>query len=92
MKAGILEKIEQLVVGVVPDPQLESGSVIIRVKTCSICGADLRIYHHGHPRIELPHILGHEIAGEIECAAGVCQGHIQRPDAAVVEERCEVEI
>jgi len=66
MKAAVLQKVEQLVVKEVPDPELEDGSVIIKVKICSICSTDLRIYHYGHPRIKLPHILGHEIAGEIE--------------------------
>ena len=66
MKAAVLQKVEQLVVKEVPDPELEDGSVIIKVKICSICSTDLRIYHYGHTRIKLPHILGHEIAGEIE--------------------------
>ena len=66
MKAAVLEKVEQLAVREVLDPQLEPGSLIIKVKVCSICGTDLRIYHYGHARIKLPHILGHEIAGEIE--------------------------
>lgn len=69
MKAGFLEKIEHLVVKEVPDPQLEKGSVIIKVKVCSICGTDLRIYHNGHPRVQLPQILGHEIAGEVAAVA-----------------------
>ena len=69
MKAGILESIEHLVVKEVPDPELERGSVVLRVKVCSICGTDLRIYHHGHPRVELPQILGHEIAGEVAAVA-----------------------
>jgi len=66
MKAAILEKIEHLAVKEVPDPQLEKGSVLIKVKVCSICGTDLRIYHYGDPRVQLPQILGHEIAGEVE--------------------------
>lgn len=70
MKAGILERIEHLVVNEMSDPKLERGSVILKVKVCSICGTDVRIYHHGHPRIELPQILGHEIAGEVEAVAG----------------------
>jgi L-iditol 2-dehydrogenase len=65
MKAGILEHIEHLEVKEVPDPQLEKGSVLLRIRVCSICGTDLRIYHHGHSRIRLPQILGHEIAGEV---------------------------
>jgi L-iditol 2-dehydrogenase len=66
MKAGILEKIEYLAVKEVPDPRVEEGSVLIKVKVCSICGTDLRIYHYGDPRVKLPQILGHEIAGEVE--------------------------
>jgi L-iditol 2-dehydrogenase len=66
VRAGVLERVEHLVVKEVPDPQLEEGSVILKVKVCSICGTDLRIYHYGHFRIELPQILGHEISGEIK--------------------------
>lgn len=66
MKAGILEKIEHLAVKEVPDPRLEEGSVLIKVKVCSICATDLRIYHYGDPRVQLPQILGHEIAGEVD--------------------------
>jgi L-iditol 2-dehydrogenase len=65
MRAGVLKVIEHLEVQEVPDPQLEPGSVVLKVKICSVCGTDLRIYHHGHARIKLPHILGHEIAGQI---------------------------
>jgi L-iditol 2-dehydrogenase len=66
MKAGVLEEVERLVVKDVPDPQPDEGSVILRVKLCSICGSDLRTYHYGHSRVTLPQILGHEIAGQIE--------------------------
>jgi len=66
MRAGILERIEHLALREIPCPELQSGSVLIRVKACSICGADLRTYRYGHPRIKLPQILGHEIAGEVE--------------------------
>jgi L-iditol 2-dehydrogenase len=65
MKAGVLESVEHLVVKDVPDPEANMGEVIVRVKVCSVCGTDVRIYHYGHPSISLPHILGHEIAGEI---------------------------
>jgi L-iditol 2-dehydrogenase len=70
VKAGVLEKIERLVVKSVPDPQPDEGSVTLRVKLCSICGSDLRIYHYGHPRVALPQILGHEISGQIEAVGG----------------------
>jgi len=69
MKAGVLESVEHLVVKDVPDPKLDKGTVIIRVKVCSVCGTDVRTYRHGHPNVRLPHILGHEIAGEIVSVA-----------------------
>ncbi|MFC1919641.1 alcohol dehydrogenase catalytic domain-containing protein [Chloroflexota bacterium] len=65
MKAVILERIEHLMVKEVPDPQLQEGSVILRIRACSVCSTDLRIYHHGDHRVKLPHILGHEISGEV---------------------------
>ena len=66
MKVAILEEIEHLVVREAPDLQLEEGAVVIEVKVCSICGTDLRIYRHGDARVKLPHVLGHEIAGEVK--------------------------
>jgi len=75
MKAGILESIEQLAVKEVPDPELKKGALVLKVKTCSICGTDLRIYHYGHSRIELPHILGHEVSGEVEAITKEVTGY-----------------
>lgn len=48
-----------------PEPQAEPGEVKIRVRNCSTCGTDLKIYRHGHHRIDPPRVMGHEIAGEI---------------------------
>ena len=69
MKAGILESVEHLVVRKVPDFELQRGSVILKVKVCSICSTDLRIYRYGDTRVELPQVLGHEIAGVVEAVA-----------------------
>lgn len=49
----------------VPEPSPGAGEVKIRVRACSICGTDLKIYRHGHRDVEPPRVLGHEIAGEI---------------------------
>jgi L-iditol 2-dehydrogenase len=35
------------------------------VRSCSTCGTDAKIFHHGHHHISLPRVLGHEVAGEI---------------------------
>jgi L-iditol 2-dehydrogenase len=41
------------------------GDLVIRVRTCSTCGTDAKIYRFGHHHISLPRVLGHEVAGEI---------------------------
>jgi L-iditol 2-dehydrogenase len=54
------------------DPEAGSGELVVRVRSCSTCGTDAKIFHHGHHHISLPRVLGHEIAGEVvEVGAGV---------------------
>ena len=46
-------------------PEVIPGSILMQVKSCAICGSDLRIVKNGNPRIVAPRILGHEASGEI---------------------------
>ncbi|HQE25753.1 MAG TPA: alcohol dehydrogenase catalytic domain-containing protein, partial [Candidatus Atribacteria bacterium] len=72
MKAAVLEDIDHLVIREVEDYEVGEGEVLIRVKACAICGSDIRIMHHGNPRVKFPHIIGHEIAGVVvEVGEGV---------------------
>jgi L-iditol 2-dehydrogenase len=48
-----------------PAPEARPGEIVIRVRSCSTCGTDAKIFHHGHHNISLPRVLGHEVAGEI---------------------------
>jgi L-iditol 2-dehydrogenase len=48
-----------------PAPEARPGEIVIRVRSCSTCGTDAKIFHHGHHHISLPRVLGHEVAGEI---------------------------
>lgn len=41
------------------------NEIKIRVESCATCGTDAKIFHHGHPRLEPPQIIGHEITGQI---------------------------
>ncbi|HEU5425907.1 MAG TPA: zinc-dependent dehydrogenase [Actinocrinis sp.] len=55
-----------------PEPAAGPGEVKIRVRNCSTCGTDLKIYRYGHHRIDPPRVMGHEIAGEVvQVGAGV---------------------
>jgi len=48
-----------------PEPAPGPGDVRIRVRNCSACGTDVKIFRFGHHRISPPRVMGHEIAGEI---------------------------
>lgn len=65
MQAAIYEGIEQISVQQTADPELPPGGALLSVKSCAICGTDLRTYHHGSKFFEPPWIIGHEVAGEV---------------------------
>jgi len=72
MKAAVLEDLENMVIKEVKTPQAKQGEVLVRVRSCAVCGSDIRIYHRGNPRVKPPQIIGHEIAGEVvEVGSGV---------------------
>ena len=54
----------------VPRPAPAAGEVVVRVRSCGICGSDLHFYHGGFP--PPPFCPGHEISGEVaDVGAGV---------------------
>jgi L-iditol 2-dehydrogenase len=48
-----------------PEPTAGPGGLVIRVRNCSICGTDAKIWRSGHPNLSPPRVLGHEVAGEV---------------------------
>jgi NADPH:quinone reductase-like Zn-dependent oxidoreductase len=48
----------------VPDPQLRNDQVLVRVRACSLNHLDVWV-RKGLPGVNLPHILGSDVAGEI---------------------------
>ncbi len=65
MKAAVLEALEKLVVKEVDDPQINDDSALLKVESVAVCGSDIRIFHHGNPRLKPPAIIGHETAGTV---------------------------
>jgi L-iditol 2-dehydrogenase len=52
-------------VGDVPEPTAGPRELSLRMHATATCGTDAKIYKHGHPRLEPPQIIGHELAGEV---------------------------
>jgi L-iditol 2-dehydrogenase len=48
-----------------PEPTAGPGELKLRVRACSTCGTDVKIFRFGHHRIVPPRVIGHEIAGEV---------------------------
>lgn len=49
----------------VAEPVCGADEVKLRVRNCSTCGTDVKIFHNGHQNLTPPRTIGHEIAGEI---------------------------
>lgn len=65
MKAAVLEDIEKLQIREIPNPIPQEGEIVIKVKSCAICGTDIKVFHHGHKHIRFPRVTGHEVSGVI---------------------------
>jgi threonine dehydrogenase-like Zn-dependent dehydrogenase len=45
-----------------PEPTAGPGELVVRVRNCSVCGTDAKIWRSGHPNLRPPRVLGHEVA------------------------------
>jgi L-iditol 2-dehydrogenase len=77
----------------VPEPTPGPGEVKLRIRNCSTCGTDVKIFKNGHPNMSPPQVMGHEIAGEVvemgPNVAGWQPGDRVQVIAAIPCGRCE---
>ncbi|HOL67536.1 MAG TPA: zinc-dependent dehydrogenase [bacterium] len=66
MKAAVFHGVEDIRIQEWPQPHCGPKEVLVKVSYCAICGTDLRIFYHGHKKVNPPAIIGHEITGVIE--------------------------
>ncbi len=50
------------------------GEVLLRMRATAACGTDAKIMRHGHPRLEPPMVIGHELAGEVVAVGSGVEG------------------
>lgn len=66
MKAMVLHEFNQpLRFEEVEVPKIGAGELLIHVKACGVCASNVKYAKGPSPYITLPHILGHEPAGEV---------------------------
>jgi L-iditol 2-dehydrogenase len=65
MKALVLEEYHKLVYKDVPEPEIQSNEVLVKVHACGICGSDVHGMDGSSGRRIPPIIMGHEAAGII---------------------------
>jgi threonine dehydrogenase-like Zn-dependent dehydrogenase len=82
MRAAFCRSTGKLTVEDTPRPTPAPGEVVVRVRSCGICGSDLHWYHD---QMMVPQVCpGHEIAGEVaDVGAGVTS--LRAGDAVALE-------
>jgi L-iditol 2-dehydrogenase len=65
MKALLLTEYKQLEMTEMPEPDVGPHDVLVRVKSCGICGSDIHGYDGSTGRRIPPLVMGHEAAGQI---------------------------
>ncbi|MGC1785067.1 MAG: zinc-dependent dehydrogenase [Acidobacteriaceae bacterium] len=72
MRAAVYRGVNDVRVETVPLPGIGPGEVLVRIRSCGICGTDLKKIHTGSH--SAPRIFGHEMAGEIAAVGTAVQG------------------
>lgn len=86
MEAMVLEEFgTPLKMRQIPEPVLGPEEILVKVKACGVCRTDIKISkgEMSHVIISLPHIMGHEVAGEVADVGKAVDG-ISTGDKGVV--------
>lgn len=66
MRAAVIDRFDGPVPVVdVPDPHCPDDGVVVAVHACGVCRSDHHAWKGVDPDVELPHVMGHELAGEV---------------------------
>ena len=66
MRSVVIEKPNQLTLEARPIPSPGKNEVRVRIKSASICGSDIHIWHGHNPFAKYPRVIGHEFSGVID--------------------------
>ncbi len=75
MKAALISQFDGPVeIADVPDPACPRDGAIVAVRACGVCRSDHHAWKGADPDVALPHVMGHEFAGEVLEAGPECHG------------------
>jgi len=66
VKAAVFEGIEDIQIREIDRPKCDEDGIVVQVKSCGICGSDIRNFHAGLKGDITGQIMGHEIAGMVD--------------------------
>jgi L-iditol 2-dehydrogenase len=69
MKAVVYPQPNLIEIQEVPTPEPKAGQALVKIKSTTICGTDLKVLAGTFPGVKYPHIPGHEWAGEVVAVA-----------------------
>lgn len=89
MRAAVLADWNELEVQEWPVPELGAREILVRVRSCGLCGTDLKLVSGGYAGTwppSLPFVIGHEWGGEIVAMGpGVTRTDLHVGDRVVAE-------
>jgi len=65
MRALIIKQPGVASIESVPQPEVDHGKILLRVRMVGLCGSDLNSFRGKNPMVQFPRIPGHEIAATI---------------------------
>jgi L-iditol 2-dehydrogenase len=65
MKAIVYQGPKQIQVQEVPVPKIKADEVLVKVRSATTCGTDVKTYLRGHPKYPPPFLFGHEFSGDV---------------------------
>ena len=75
MRAALIDRFDgPIPVTDVPDPACPVDGVVVAVHACGVCRSDHHAWKGVDPDVELPHVMGHELAGEVVEVGAECRG------------------
>lgn len=74
MQALVLNEYRRLDLQEVPKPAIGASDVLVRVRSCGICGSDVHGYDGSSGRRLPPLIMGHEASGEVAATGSAVRG------------------